>query len=997
MPKKKTIKKETEKKDDRMVADYFRELNKYYEKYGEKTILLWQCGSFYEVYGIKDPDTGEMCVSKFNEFIEITHMNAANKNLSINYNGVEMPVRMAGFTADEYYLNKYTTILVNEGYTVPVWYEYAIEKKKKLRKELHVFSPGTNFSTEKKTDTNMIACYVIKKMGTGLLNKKPSITFGCSSIDIFTGNVKLFQHKISKNNIHNPNIFDELDRFNSIYNPSETIIIHNYEDQTKIDDIIQFAGLQTKSIHIISELDKENCQSTLAMRCEEQVYQREIILNFYNDIKDYDVFLETSQIINYPMAFKSFCFLLDFIYCHNPNLTHKINHPRFDNVSDRLVLANHSLRQLNIVNPHNVKGHYSSVERLINKCVTSMGRRSFKDIILHPTTNIKYLNREYNTIEYIIENYDKFIPLRKKLQTIKDIEFLYRKIIFNKISPIDLYNFRNNLHTILDIDKFLIQDKVFKKYIKDNISTNIINICNVLIEVLERNLNMTVCESLIFNKFEVNFFNKGINKVLDDVSEQYDSILRQKDEIITTLSNFVKQKDKRAGTSLPIKVHFTDKNGMYFYTTPKRAECLKLALHDFEGGEKTYKTIKYSQGGTGGNVKLMGTWLKDFYNKYIQRQDDLKQVLRTIFTDFIISLQKFNKELQDFVKYVAILDIILTKAYISKKYNYCKPKINKKAKKSYIEAKDIRHPLIEQLQINEVYTPNDIEIGKKFNGMLIYGTNGVGKSSINRSVGISVIMAQAGMFVACSKFTYKPYSALYTRILGNDNIFKGLSTFAVEMCEMATIINLCDENSLILGDEVCSGTETASAVSIFGQTLLDLNKIKCSHIFATHFHQINNMDEITKLKKLTIKHMSVRCDTNGVLYYTRKLEDGPGKNMYGLEVCKMFDFPQSFLDGALKLREKYNKATKTTLKKKKTRYNKKKLKGKCEFCNCEGEEVHHLSPQEMADVNKYISTFHKDHPGNLANICKKCHVNFTIKKIIHKKTKTTEGYKLVEQ
>ena len=110
------------------------------------------------------------------------------------------------------------------------------------------------------------------------------------------------------------------------------------------------------------------------------------------------------------------------------------------------------------------------------------------------------------------------------------------------------------------------------------------------------------------------------------------------------------------------------------------------------------------------------------------------------------------------------------------------------------------------------------------------------------------------------------------------------------------------------------------------------------------------------------------------------------------------DWSKNYWHGVwTKLREKYNTSTKTTLKKKKTRYNKKKLKGKCEFCNCEGEEVHHLSPQELADVNKYISTFHKDHPGNLANICKKCHVNFTIKKIIHKKTKTTEGYKLVEQ
>ena len=86
-------------------------------------------------------------------------------------------------------------------------------------------------------------------------------------------------------------------------------------------------------------------------------------------------------------------------------------------------------------------------------------------------------------------------------------------------------------------------------------------------------------------------------------------------------------------------------------------------------------------------------------------------------------------------------------------------------------------------------------------------------------------LVQFSTYVACSKFTYKPYTALYTRILGNDNIFKGLSTFAVEMCEMATIINLCDENSLVLGDEVCSGTETASAVSIFVETLRYLNKI----------------------------------------------------------------------------------------------------------------------------------------------------------------------------
>ena len=216
------------------------------------------------------------------------------------------------------------------------------------------------------------------------------------------------------------------------------------------------------------------------------------------------------------------------------------------------------------------------------------------------------------------------------------------------------------------------------------------------------------------------------------------------------------------------------------------------------------------------------------------------------------------------------------------------------------------------------------------------------------------------------------------------------------MCEMATIVNLCDENSLVLGDEVCSGTETASAVSIFVETLRYLNKKRASHIFATHFHQITQYKEITDLSSLTIKHMSVRCDANGVLYYTRKLEDGPGADMYGLEVCKSFDFPKDFLDGAYNIRKKYFNNS-SQLERKKSRYNSKKIKGKCEFCKKEGVDIHHLLPQEKADINNYISTIHKNHPANLTNVCKTCHNYFTLNKTVHKKVKTTTGYILMEQ
>jgi DNA mismatch repair protein MutS len=1002
MPKNKKINKK-EDKDERMIADYFKYLKKYQLEFGMNTILLWQCGGFYEIYTPKNEVTGEYLNTCFENYLKITYMNVANKNLSIKWDdGITYPVKMAGFTHADYLLEKWVKILTDNGYTVAVWEENGTVpgSTKKTRALDNIYSPGCNFSVEKKdTDTNNIACYVINK-SSGFHNKNPTIYFGCSVIDAFTGVVKIFEHHIQKQDIHNTTVFDELERFNAIYNPSEIVIIHNYTEERYINDIIQYADLDTKSIHIINQNNNDE-HSIQANNCDNQTYQKEIILKFYEDINDFDSYMESSQLSQNPFALKSLCFLLDFIWQHNANLTNKLQRPKFDNISNRLLLANHSLRQLNIVSIGGTKGKHSSVEALINKCVTPMGRRYLKDKILHPVTDISYLNEQYNMIEYLIENWNKYEFLRKSFQAITDIEHLYRKIIFNKISPNDLYNFNTNLHCIQDIHQILKQDKIMMKYIENNIGTNIEEVCSKLISLLERYLNMEICSTLLDNKFEQNFINRDISGVLDQVSDEFDEINNIKTKWLSTITSLLYKVSDRKATNV-IKVHTTEKNGMYFYATTARCKGIQENLTKHHKKNKyivnglDFSTFKPTAGAVGGNKKLLGNDLKNFYDKYGQKLDNMREILTNVYTEFIISLREYNNEMNDFVKYVSNLDMLITKAFVSKNNNYCKPVIKNKAKKSFIDAKDIRHPLIEKIQINETYVPNDVSIGKKKDGMLIFGTNGVGKSSINRSVGISVIMAQAGMFVPCSSFTYKPYTAIYTRILGNDNIFKGLSTFTVEMSEVSTFINNCDENSLILGDEVCSGTETSSAVSIFAEVLLWLNKKGASHIFASHFHQLTTMKEITTLKKLAIKHMSV-TNINGVLYYTRKLEDGPGENMYGIEVCKSFDFPDEFIQETYKLRNKYNKKLCGSLKKKKSSYNSKKLKGNCEFCKREGVDIHHLEPQEKADVNNWIKTFHKNHPANLANICKECHLDFTKNKTVHRNTKTTGGYKLVEQ
>jgi len=300
---------------------------------------------------------------------------------------------------------------------------------------------------------------------------------------------------------------------------------------------------------------------------------------------------------------------------------------------------------------------------------------------------------------------------------------------------------------------------------------------------------------------------------------------------------------------------------------------------------------------------------------------------------------------------------------------------------------------------------NDIVLGNEaVNGILLYGTNAVGKTSFIRAIGIAIVMAQAGLYVPCSSFEYMPYKYIFTRILGNDNIFKGLSTFAVEMSELRTILRLADEKSIVLGDELCSGTESISATSIFVAGVKQLEEKNTSFIFATHLHEIVDYDEIRDMKSVFLKHMSVMYDReNDKLIYDRKLKDGPGDNMYGLEVCKSLNLPGSFLELAHNIRMKYHPVSGSILSLKTSHYNAKKIVGICEMCKEQmGQEIHHLQHQRDANVNGVIqqdndAPFHKNRVANLMSLCEKCHDKIHSQsetKTKHKKVKTSKGIEL---
>jgi DNA mismatch repair protein MutS len=1008
-----------------LIKEYFELTKRYQDEYGENTILLMQVGSFFEVYGIYNAQTEIITKSKIVCFSQICELNIVEKNTCVGNDNV----MMAGFK--DMQIEKYIKKIQDAGYTAVV-YTQDEAAKNTTRSLAGIFSPGTYFHTETQNLTNSTTCIWIDLVENKILMKGKYVVVGIANIDIYTGKTNIFQFKETYAN--NPTTYDELERFISIYNPSETILITNLPDINELDYIISYAGISSSLIHKIHISSDDNIGETSekmlrVKKCEKQPYQKEVLSKFYK-FDNYDTFIQNFYEQN--IATQSFCFLLDFIYQHNPHLVNKISEPIFENCSTRLSLANHSLKQLNIINDGNVKqSKYSCVSQMLNDCLTQMGKRKFMYNILNPICNENVLQREYDITEHFLSKYEDYNNfLKSTLSTIKDISKIERQIFLKKISPKTFYNLYNNILTIKQIYEKVEQDIKIKEYLYVFEPTifDIKIYCDQLAEFINNNIDLSEGKNLDqLQNFEINFIKNGIDEELDKKTLSLKESECKLTAISEYLSSLIENKEKKSGKATDyVKIHETEKNSFSLLTTSRRCKLLQDALPN----EKIKVSLNYII--TINNIqqnksfsfeiskKLFDFEKQSASNNFIVNDDitnlcrnisnikiSMKDLITLVYNKFVVQFEQYQTKIDSIINFVTIIDMIYTKASIAKKYNYCKPTIVK-SDKSFVDAKKLRHCLIETFQSSELYVTNDIILGdnkgnNKTDGILLYGTNAVGKTTIIRALGISIIMAQAGLYVPCSEFNYMPYKYIFTRIIGNDNIFKGLSTFAVEMSELRTILRLTNENSLILGDELCSGTETQSAISIFVAGIQQLHKCKSSFIFATHLHEIVDYDEITGLESVKLKHMSVVYDREkDALVYDRKLKEGPGNSMYGLEVCKSLNLPQDFIDNAYEIRMKYHPEARSLLSLKTSRYNSKKIMGLCEKCGKNmGTEVHHLQHQASADTNGFITEldciFHKNNLANLMTLCEKCHnAEHSTAKKGEKRVKTTKGTKIKE-
>ena len=440
---------------------------------------------------------------------------------------------------------------------------------------------------------------------------------------------------------------------------------------------------------------------------------------------NYETFFDNFN--EHNIATQSLCYLLEFVYQHNPYLVNKIDEPIIENCSNRLILANHSLKQLNIIEDNNVKGKHSSVLKMLNNCLTPMGKRQFNHLFLNPTTDVNYLENEYNITEYFIKNHDTYSNfLKQNLFQINDISKWERQIFLKKITPKALYNFHNNIQTIQTLFNTLYKDETITKYL----TTNIIGFqmiekdCQSLSKFISDNIDLCIAKDIEqLQGFETNFINHGVNNDLDKKTELLKESELKLEAIRCYLSDLIENKEKKTKTEKNtdyVKIHETDKNNLSLISTSRRCKLLVETLpkdaeiiflhYGLQNKEKKYefkvsKTQFDFDKQTSTNNSISDEQIRLICKNISNVKISLKDQITTVFAEFVEKLEGYKEKIEKIISFVTLLDVLYSKTTIAKNYNYCKPEIVE-SKKSFVEATNLRHCLIEQFSSNELYIAN---------------------------------------------------------------------------------------------------------------------------------------------------------------------------------------------------------------------------------------------------------------------------------------------------
>ena len=546
---------------------------------------------------------------------------------------------------------------------------------------------------------------------------------------------------------------------------------------------------------------------------------------------------------------------------------HKLNHitgikriPKEGHV----WLDRFTVRNLEIFYPNSIEG--KSLIDVIDRTISPMGGRLLKRWLALPSTEKKLILQRHNIVQHFIDSDKDRELLIEVLNSISDLERLVSKISTKKISPRELFNLNESLKTIKPISKELIKTDCLEL---NEIIKSIQN-CDKLINEISN----TLSDSPPVN------INKG-----NSISSEFSSELMELRSLSKNNKDFLDQmlKEQSEATNIPsLKI---SSNNVFGYYIEVRNTHREKVPEDWIRKQTLVNAERY-----------ITEELKEYESKILGAEQKIMELELMLYDQLLDFCQSFIRVIQNNSKLIAELDCLLSFSVLAISKNYVKPIIDDSLDIEIINGK---HPVIEsQLPIDKPFIPNSIHLNSKNQQIImITGPNMSGKSAILRQTAIICLLAQIGCFVPAEKLRMGIIDKIFTRVGASDNISMGESTFMVEMNETALILNNISDRSLILLDEIGRGTSTYDGISIawaITEYLHD-HKSKPKTLFATHYHELNQMEEsFDRIKNFNV---SIKEENNQILFL-RNLVPGSSEHSFGIHVAKMAGMPKNVLDKA---------------------------------------------------------------------------------------------------
>lgn len=537
---------------------------------------------------------------------------------------------------------------------------------------------------------------------------------------------------------------------------------------------------------------------------------------------------------------------------------------------DYMDMDVHTIRNLELIETLRLKDRKYSLIWLLDKTKTAMGARTLKNWLMNPLKDINQINKRYEKIEKLNNEFLLREELSRDLYEIYDLERLCGKVSCGGLNARDVLQIKRSLKVLPDINRIL-KELDFEYTIDEH---------GELFDLLERSIYeeppITIKEGYLIKE--------GYNKELDELK----TIRKGGKDFISAIE---KEEKERTGIS-NLKVGYNKVFGYYIEVTKGQIANIPEDAH-----WERRQTLT-------GAERFITPELKEKEALVLNAEERIVELEYNLFNEIRDVLKNNVAKLKNTAKIIAEVDVYVSLSRVSEEYHLVRPVLTNERSLDIVEG---RHPVVEVVSGNG-YVKNDCKMDNDINTLLITGPNMSGKSTYMRQLAIIVIMAQMGSFVPATSAKLPIFDKIFTRIGASDDLVSGESTFMVEMLEANNAIKNATSESLILFDELGRGTSTYDGMSL-ARAILEYvtTKIKCKTLFSTHYHELTDLDQ----KISAIKNVHVEAsEHDGNVVFLHKLSDGAADKSYGIHVAKLAGLPSDLLKSAEEILKKYETGAK---------------------------------------------------------------------------------------